>query len=380
MVKVFIKKYKRQLIWIAFGLVSLLLSRILSYFPSVVESLYARGLYLGFRFIWDYSFALIPIPLLYLAILGLIGWGIYRWRKRNQGEKKLKDGLIRWGMNILAFLLAAIGLFFWLWGFNYSRVPIEEQLGLEKVEPDKGALIQELNATVKRLSDIRNAIPHADTSAMTYNHLPPNLEKNVRNSLESLLVEIHYPTTGRVRGRKIFPKGWLIGMGATGIYIPFVGEGNFDGALYPIQHPAVMAHEMSHGYGFTDEGVCNFLALLACEKSNEPMVQYAGVLMYFRYLSHDLFRMDPAYYRQLIPNLPQGIQADLAAIRENRKQYSAWFPGFSQKVYNRYLQSQGVKEGIKSYNRVVGLYASWREIRGRREGEAGGGTKKIETD
>lgn len=359
--KKILKQYKRQVLWILFGILSLLLSRVLSYFPTFVEYIYSRGIFVGFRFIWDHSIALLPFPLLYLAIITLLVWGIYVWRKRGRGTKSWKTRAARWGMNTLAFLLGTVGLFFWLWGFNYSRIPIEKHLGLEKVTPQKEAIIQEVNLTVKRLTELRQSIPSADTSALTAAHLPENLEKNVRNSLESLLSEISYPTGGRVRGRKIFPKGWLIGMGATGIYIPFVGEGHFDGALYPIQHPSVMAHEMSHGYGFTDEGVCNFLAFLACEKSAEPMIQYAGQLMYFRYLIRDLFRMDPAYYRQLIPNLPDGIQADLQAIRENRKQYSAWFPGFSQKVYHRYLKSQGVKEGIKSYNRVVGLVAAWKK-------------------
>jgi hypothetical protein len=334
--------------------------------PGLVESLYARGLFVGIRVIWDYSFALLPIPLLYLSILILLALGI-RWiikmRKRSS-TRSLKERSITTGLNLLAFGLGAIGLFFWLWGFNYSRIPLDQQLDLQKVQPQREALIEEVKLTIDRMALARNLVAPMDSNALSISALPPQLEKKVRNSLEGLLAEINYPSLGRVRGRKIFPKGWLIGMGATGIYIPFVSEGHFDGALHPIQHPAVMAHEMSHGYGFTNEGVCNFLALLACERSEEPMIQYAGLLMYFRYLTHDLFRMDPAYYRQLIPNLPVGIQADLSAIRENRKKYKAWFPDFSRKVYNRYLQSQGVKEGIKSYNKVVGLYASWKEKMG----------------
>lgn len=361
--KNFISSHKKALRWIAFGIISLVLSRILVYTPGLVETVYSRGLFLGIRIIWDYSLALLPIPLLYLAILTILGLGI-RWvihMRKGSSIKTPKQRIITSVLGFLAIGFAAIGLFFWLWGFNYNRIPLDQQLGLKKVQPQKEALIQELKLTINRLTLARNQIAPMDSNSLDITDLPPQLEKKVRNSLEGLLTEISYPTVGRVRGRKIFPKGWLIGMGATGIYIPFVSEGHFDGALHPLQHPAVIAHEMSHGYGFTNEGVCNFLALLACERSKEPMIQYAGLLMYFRYLTHDLFRMDPAYYRQLIPNLPIGIQADLSAIRENRKKYQAWFPNFSRKVYNRYLQSQGVKEGIKSYNKVVGLYASWKE-------------------
>lgn len=357
----FFSPFKKQIRWIVFGMLSLALVRIVSHFPAFVESAYSRGLFVGLRFFWDHSLALVPFPLLYPAIFLLLFILIRLVIRSIKKETNWARRLLRLGMNLLALVLGGVGLFCWLWGFNYSRIPIEQQLGLEKITPQKAGIIQEIDSTVKRLSLLRMAIKKSDSSALTATHLPGDLEQMVRTSLESLLADMAYPHVGRVRGRKILPKGWLIGMGATGIYIPFVGEGHYDGALHPVQHPAVLAHEMSHGYGFTDEGVCNFLAFLACDRSAHPMIQYAGNLMYFRYLSHDLFRMDPAYYRQLIPNLPQGIQADLEAIRENRKRYKAWFPDVSRKVYNRYLKSQGVTEGIKSYNRVVGLVAAWKE-------------------
>ncbi len=353
--------HKRQLIWISFGILSLLFSRLAGLFPAVVEHVYSRGIFVGIRFLWDYSLALLPFPLLYPAILLLLTVLFYRLKKKKKTKRSWQSKLLRHSLNVLALLSAAVGLFFWLWGFNYSRIPIEKQLGLEKIEAEEKALKQEIEWALGEMALMRAAIPFADSSALTARHLPRGLESGVRESLESLLSDLHYPTAGRVRGRKIFPKGWLIGLGASGIYIPFVGEGHFDAAVYPVQHPSVLAHEMSHGYGFTDEGVCNFLALLACERSADPMIRYSGLLMYFRYLLHDLFRMDTAYYRILMANLPPGVDADLEAIRENRKQYQSWFPDFSQKVYNRYLQSQGVKEGIKSYNRVVGLYASWKK-------------------
>ena len=261
--------------------------------------------------------------------------------------------------------MGMVGLFFWLWGFNYYRIKIEDQLQLSQLQPDKEIVYQEVERMLSQLEADRRAVSPSDSIPFSIHQLPAQMEGSIRKELEIILSHMQFPVSGRVRVRRIFPKGALMGMGATGIYIPFVGEGHFDAALLPVQHPSVLAHEMSHGYGFTDEGVCNFLALLACERAAEPLIRYSGGLMYFRYLVHDLFLMDPAHYRLMMANLPPGIATDLDAIKQNRQQYPSWFPSFSRKVYNRYLKSQGIKEGLQSYNRVVGLYLEWRKMNGK---------------
>jgi hypothetical protein len=161
--------------------------------------------------------------------------------------------------------------------------------------------------------------------------------------------------------REIHPKGSLITLSAAGIYIPFVGEGHFDAATYSIEHPALIAHEMSHGYGFTNEGVCNFLALLTSLKSENLMIRYSGQLLYLRYLAYDLYQADRELYQKAISQYSNGLVADLNAIRLNNQKYQPLFRELSRKVYNQYLKNQGVKEGIKSYNTVIRLYLAYKK-------------------
>jgi hypothetical protein len=52
---------------------------------------------------------------------------------------------------------------------------------------------------------------------------------------------------------------------------------------------------------------------------------------------------------------------DLKQISENWRQYQGTLAKIGEKVNERYLKSQGVKEGLRSYNRMVVLVAAWRK-------------------
>jgi hypothetical protein len=59
----------------------------------------------------------------------------------------------------------------------------------------------------------------------------------------------------------------LLDIQYRGHYLPFVGEGNVDDAVYYSKKPFYMIHEMAHGNGFTEETDCNFLAYVSCKQS-----------------------------------------------------------------------------------------------------------------
>ncbi|MEM7037383.1 MAG: DUF3810 family protein, partial [Bacteroidota bacterium] len=205
----------------------------------------------------------------------------------------------------------------------------------------------------------RARIPGASQDSLDFSLLPDDLENKVRADLTTTLQSMDIPTWGRVRGR-IIPTGTLLRLGISGIYNPFAGEGNIAGASTPQRYPTIMSHEMSHGYGFGDEGTCNFLAILACGHSKDPFLAYTGWLSYWSYLAVDLNKRDPVLYRMLRGHIPPGMRADLRANYNNSRRYAGAIARLGKKVNNAYLKAQGVKEGVQSYNRVVLLMAAWR--------------------
>jgi len=195
------------------------------------------------------------------------------------------------------------------------------------------------------------------------------LIKNIRNAiqskapfkLEKWLVKYGFPINGRVRGRLLRPKGTLLSISTAGVYLPWVGEGHIDAGMYEIQFPFVIAHEMSHGYGFTDEGTCNFIAYQAMRESDNPFFRYSAVLGYWVYLANAIAQYDYEAYKSFYKTLPLGIRNDRRIIRQYSDSYPDIMPYFRDAFYNQYLKTQGIEEGMKNYSRVVMLAAAWRE-------------------
>ena len=179
--------------------------------------------------------------------------------------------------------------------------------------------------------------------------------------VENWLRDNNFPAIGKVRGREIYPKGIFLHFSSSGLYFPFTGEGHVDAGVHALQKPYIIAHEMFHGYGFGDEGTCNFNAFLACIKSNDPYIAYSGHLSYWRTLAINYLRYRPKEYRAFRRTLPLTIQADLDAINEVLISYPDIMPRFRYYAYDAYLKAQGIDEGMKNYNRVIMLVNAWRK-------------------
>jgi hypothetical protein len=141
----------------------------------------------------------------------------------------------------------------------------------------------------------------------------------------------------------------------AGIYVPFSGEGHVDAGMLPVQIPFTLAHEMAHGYGVTDEGDCNFIAYLACRSSDDLQIRFAGVLSYWRYVASEYRFVFPDEYKTAFEELPDLVKQILLEIRANDARYPDLLPRFRNTVYDTYLKSQGVHDGLHSYSRVVQL-------------------------
>jgi hypothetical protein len=356
-------RYKISLIWTGLGIVTVALRFLLSGSPELIERYYSRGLFLGIRSLIDYTTANLPFPVLYLVVSG-VALSVFLktrqwWLKAGTRLSKLTDVVF----GVLGFTGGAVFFFLLLWGFNYGRIPVEEQLSL-KLEPLTIEELQtELYEEAGAIIQSRALIPGADTSAIGAEALPEDLEDQVRFALEGLLDEQGFPVKGHVRAKRIYPKGIFLRFSSSGMYFPWSGEGQVDAGLDPLSVISVMAHELAHGYGFGDEGTCNFWAYVACAASDNPIIAYAGHLDHFRTLAAYYLRYDREAYFEFRSQLPAGIQADLDAINENLRRYPDIMPELRYVAYDTYLKAQGIKEGIKNYSRVVMMVKAWKEAR-----------------
>jgi len=352
------KKY-RKWIWVGLGVVALLLRWLLS--PAQIEQLYARGLFKSVRWLLDHTVGLLPVPVGYVLVILLIITLLWRTVDLFRSKKPWRQKLLDTGTSTLSFAGAVVFLFLFLWGFNYGRIPLEQQLELDMQALTVEELESDMKASARELARLRNEVPGASDTALAVVIYPHILEEEQRAVLEKVLMEMGFPDVGEVRARVLRPKGVLLRFSSSGVYFPFTGEGNVDLGLYPLQMPFVLTHELAHGYGFGDEGTCNFLAYLACRESEEPVYRYSGEMAYFRYLASNYLRYKPDDYQEFRATLPKGIQADLNAINANLLEYPDLIPELQHRAYTTYLKAQGISEGKKNYSRILMLVRAWKK-------------------
>lgn len=356
----------RQRFWIGLGLAALAIRVLFSWQPTWCEHLYSRGFYPWIRSFFDHTLGYLPFPSVYILAVALVGWlgiavrrMVQRWRTKRRGHPVSPFSLWR------SLLTGVMGLVFWflfLWGYNYARVPLSEQLDLTVPESmGYDAIWAEAQYIKATAIQARATIPNQDTHALTVAHYPEDLEGTMRRSLLRVLARYGYDTTTRVRGR-FLPSGTLLGFSSSGVYLPFTGEGHVDGGISIISKPFTMAHELAHGYGFGDEAACNFWGYLACLESDHPAIRYSGYLMYWRYVYGSLMEfMTEEDYQKERATISRGMHNDMEAIYAVLDAYPPFIPFLQPAVYDVYLRVQGVEEGIQSYDRMVLLVASWRK-------------------
>lgn len=357
----FLNNVKRKSVYmgIYLGIATLLLRFIFSLFPGVTETIYSRFLFPIIRYILDYTIGWCPFPFTYLLIFGLVVYLIYRingFFKMQPEERSIIQVL----MSILSGIGYVIFLFMFLWGFNYARVSMEKQIGISSSQMTKASLKEELEISTSELIEARNKL-NIDGGKIRWEDHPSNLEVRLRELVSNKMKALGYPIPGRVRGRILKPKGILLRISTAGVYNPFSGECNIDQGLHPLQVPFTWAHEFTHGYGITSEAACNFIAYIACKESEDPLINYAGHLGYWRYVASNYKSGEREKYALFRQNLPTEITKDLQSIYENGDQYPDILPEIRDFIYGSFLKSQGISDGLQNYSKVVRMNVAWRK-------------------
>lgn len=357
-------KSKSSWIWPALGAGAFSIHIILGKNSLFMETIYSRGIFIVFRWLWDYSLGYMPLGLIYMFVslfLFFLGFKLIARFKRKKATLSISwAGLGRVLKSFLGTSGALIFFFYLFWGFNYNRIRIEKHLDLSPKPLSLADLRTEALWAGEGASTSRMKIPDAADSPLNLSCLPDNLEGILRTSYRSLLHDLGYPVPGRVRVRIFLPGSWMMRVNVSGIYVPYFGEGYIPSTALPVERPFDMAHEMAHALGFTGEDDCNFLAFLACIKTGQAVPAYSGFLNYWLYVSDELRRASPREYKEKWDGLPEGMRLDIQAVAESWRRFQGPLREMGRRVQHGYLRSQGIREGILSYNRMVMLVTAWR--------------------
>lgn len=185
----------------------------------------------------------------------------------------------------------------------------------------------------------------------------------------------YYPDPKPIRASHFMSQQYLLG-----IYFPFTMEANYNTVMYPVNMPATICHEYSHLKGIILEDEANYFGFAACIESDDPYLQYSGYLSVIGYLSRQVRESVPQEIRKDMEQVSgQVIQDDVFLTEEQweRVEEKAVLPTETvNKAANAFLETNltmnGVKDGIKSYSRVVRLVLKYYESQ-----DSGGVFQKV---
>ena len=242
--------------------------------------------------------------------------------------------------------LAVLGVYaFWFeagWGWNYDRAPIEARTAYDSRRITERAVIalrKHAIAEMNRLAPLAHA---RSAEALDLATLHATWVPVVQAGGDTWV-----PLTGAPKPTLANP--FMMATGTSGYINPWGLDVHLASDLLWFERPFDLSHEWSHIAGFAREDEANFLAIVNCTRSNDPVVQYSGWLELFLYLPPQ------ARYskRTFVPQVWQ----DFAAMRErNRRHINVSLANFSWRTYNAYLKSNHVASGVENYDEVTRLY------------------------
>jgi hypothetical protein len=321
-----------------------------------IEAYYSRGLYrlnvallTPLTSLYPNSLALILVVLIVLGLpAAWIAWWVHGRRTRALPHRRALGVAFRTLMVLIPLVMLWFVLF---WGAGYRRVPAEQRLNL-----DTAAITDEEAAALRETM-----------FEILVRDLPAPGDRDVRRAVAAI-AEAMRGVVLAWDGRavtlparvKATPPGLLLANGTSGMAVPLTLEPHVDGGLPDTAFVQTAAHELGHVAGINVEAEATLIGYVAGLQAADPYARYAVALDVYI----DLARQLPKEaYAAAIARLPQEAQDDLKAAREAGARYRIdWYRQYSWRVYDKYLQSQGIAEGRKNYSRGITLFTfAWRK-------------------
>jgi len=304
--------------------------------PSLVESIYSRRVFPTISHIAGWFADSIPFSWVDVWILLGMFTVVFSLRRRNW---RLPLGLIS----------ALYLIFFWGWGLNYHRSPIEIRMGLKAVpKPSKEEFRQFLAMTTLAVNRLWAEIPDPERSRRN----SAGMEHEASSRVRKVVAQIDgtdWPAATRIKHS--YPADWWFhAAGIDGVFNPIGHEPVLVSGIPSFRLPFVMTHELAHVHGIAGEGDANFVAFLASMGSEDSRFQYSAAFEMWLHLGGSAAELDPG------PR--QDLQSYMDLIRS---QEIPQLSRIQSAILDSHLKANGIQEGVQSYSKFVSLAIATRD-------------------
>lgn len=349
--------HKRWIILIAVAL----FIKIFSLFPNAVEHYYSRGVYPYIASFLRLLFGWVPFSVgdvLYFIIGTIIAVKLVAFIIKLFRRQVTKQIWLQKLKGVAAFILIVYILFNTLWGLNYNRLPMVQQLRLSQQEYTN----QELTGLVQLLSDSLNAM-----ASFTRNERMYDKQSIFKNTAAAYITINKSPLFLSYPHTSIKPSlyGALFNyIGVTGYYNPFTGEAQVNTTIPGFLRPSVTCHEVGHQVGYAKENEANFAGFLAACSYKDTAFRYAAFFEMYAYASWELHIRDDSAASVISSMLDPHLKADFSYLINFCKSYKNPIEPYITGIYAQYLMVNQQPKGIKTYSEVVAILIAWYKKQG----------------
>ncbi len=236
-----------------------------------------------------------------------------------------------------------------------------------KTEEHTTAELEELgDKLVKEINMISTQVERDDDGHFV---LTADLDETAAKAMKNLDGEFENLGGYYVAPKPIQCSFFMSQLDLMGIYFPFSMEANYNQDMYEAKLPDTVCHELAHTKGYIQEDEANFIAFIACDRSDNIQYRYSGYLAALSEVRSRIFDYASEDKKIEFDNsISDEVWADITANwdywrgvdeAEDTVFDSEVVGEVSDKAMETSLKLNGVEDGKKSYGRMVDLMLSY---------------------
>lgn len=339
--------------WLLSLVITWLIAQIFYFVPELTQFVYTNFLFVYTSRLLHFGLGWVPFS---IGDLGYVVAGIilirHFWKlKKNYGFKKS-----RFWIRLIIAIIPFYVFFQWLWGFNYYKLPLHEQLNVP-YEYTTEELFQFAEKVMLKTNLLQATLSPSDSIAVYFSTDFDEMKKEVYkafSSFESDSTIQLLPSTKNLK--KSIISGPLTYMGFSGYINPFTNEAQINAWIPASKWYLASTHEIAHQLGYGKENEANFIATYICtqQKENKKM-QYAGFNFALKYCLNELYIRDREKFEYLFNCTNIGVLKNFKEQNEFWEKYDNALEPIFKLIYGTYLQANNQPDGLETYSYVTAL-------------------------
>lgn len=326
-----------------------------------VEILYSTNWYVSFALHYRALFAWLPFSVgdvLYGIVICYLALKFYLFIRIIFSKAKRKIFSTTWKNSVLKIfqILAIVYILFnLLWGINYNRIGIANQLQLK----NEKYTVEDLHAInlilVQKINENKLALLSKNENSISTNEMFSRTKMAYDSAAKK------YPFLAyKNPSIKKSMFGWFCNYTQVyGYYNPFTAEANINTNVPAFTQPFTTCHEVAHQLGYAKEMEANFVGYIAAVSSGDAYFKYATYTDLFSYANNTLYYADSSAAFACSKLLLPAVVNDFKERRKFNRAHAGALEPFIRRLYGKFLEQNEQPMGILSYNEVTAFIIAY---------------------